>query len=429
MRFLCTSAQLPGHLDWGGYLQTAATLQQQGHDVLWVSGQEVAPLVQQAGVPFQAVSETGWRWPPPPPLPQHQDVTLSELNLQLLKMERSLDQWLEVNRVQKAVIELHTIAEKFQPDVILGEMFMAVSGLVAEMLERPFVVMGWPAPKEVTSKGSIPPQQQTNPVLKMARGRLDALLSTCDCVGVNWTRSGPPALRSPHLHITYWSPSWFSERDKSSSQTNRTAHVGGILTSTNPLTPPTAIGAMQIPSPDEYPWVFITLGTSFGNDPNFFIMAAQAAVQMGCLPILALGGQIPAETRPQLEVALPPSAIVTERVDYADILPFASAAIHHGGAGTTHACVLHGIPQFIVPHAGDQGRQAYSVYHSGVGLTVPPRQVTTERLVEGLALLLPDLSDYRAKAQQLKEEFMTLGGVKRAAGLLVNLGKVEATWG
>ena len=41
MRLLFCSAQLPGHLDWGGYLPTAVELAQRGHTVLWASGAAV----------------------------------------------------------------------------------------------------------------------------------------------------------------------------------------------------------------------------------------------------------------------------------------------------------------------------------------------------------------------------------------------------
>ena len=69
MRLLFCSAQLPGHLDWGGYLPTAVELAQRGHTVLWASGAAVAKRVAAAGLSFQVLEETGWRWPPPPPLP------------------------------------------------------------------------------------------------------------------------------------------------------------------------------------------------------------------------------------------------------------------------------------------------------------------------------------------------------------------------
>jgi UDP:flavonoid glycosyltransferase YjiC (YdhE family) len=96
-----------------------------------------------------------------------------------------------------------------------------------------------------------------------------------------------------------------------------------------------------------------------------------------------------------------------------------AAAIHHGGAGTTHALVRHAVPQIVVPHAADQGRQALGVQRSGVGIHLPAQSVTVPSLVAALAALLPDLSDQRARAQALQAEFHALGGVPAAADLLV----------
>jgi UDP:flavonoid glycosyltransferase YjiC (YdhE family) len=71
-----------------------------------------------------------------------------------------------------------------------------------------------------------------------------------------------------------------------------------------------------------------------------------------------------------------------------------------------------------VPHAGDQARQAQGVARTGVGLHIPPAQVTVEVLAAGLAALLPDLSPYRAQAATLQAEFAALGGVPAAADIL-----------
>jgi UDP:flavonoid glycosyltransferase YjiC (YdhE family) len=57
---------------------------------------------------------------------------------------------------------------------------------------------------------------------------------------------------------------------------------------------------------------------------------------------------------------------------------------------------------------------------SGAGLYLPAKEVTVERLVQALAQLLPDLSKYRANAQTLRDEFASLGGIQRAALLLVD---------
>src|SRR3954447_26798927 len=97
MRILCSSAQLPGHLDWGGYLATAVELQRRGHEVIWASAIAVAERVGRAGLPFHGLLETGWRWPPPPPLMPEGNADPQSIQQQ--RQLRALDQWLDVERV------------------------------------------------------------------------------------------------------------------------------------------------------------------------------------------------------------------------------------------------------------------------------------------------------------------------------------------
>ena len=188
MRFLFVSAQLPGHLDWGGYLQTAIELQRRGHDVLWASGREVAPFVTTAKVPFHSLDETGWRWPPPPPLPPTPDLDPGAL--QQLRAERALDQWLDEARVERACAELIELGRAYQPDLIVSEMFVSAAGLAAEALATPFVIAGWPAMQPKVAAGQ-------EALSALARARLQRLCTRFNLTGSNWTTSGAPALLSP----------------------------------------------------------------------------------------------------------------------------------------------------------------------------------------------------------------------------------------
>jgi hypothetical protein len=313
-----------------------------------------------------------------------------------------LDQWLEVDRVRKATGELYALATDFRPDLILSEMFTAAAGLVAEKINVPFIVMGWPAPLAQAMTGE-------NMMAAIARQRLNDLLAHFQLTGVNWTSDGLPALRSPRLHITYWSPSWFA----GVATAPQTVHVGGLRP-----TPDVAIAPLpeaNLPSPNEAPWVLLTLGTSFNADPNFFIAAAHAADQLGCLPLLALGAPIDTAWVQSMRARLPARARLYPFMDFRAYLPHIATAIHHGGAGTTHALVTHAIPQIVVPHAADQMRQAQGVMRSHVGYYLPPKEVTIPRLVEMLAQLLPDRSPLRANAVALQAEFHALGGVPAAA--------------
>lgn len=394
MRFLFVSAQIPGHLDWGGYLPTALHLQRRGHTMLWATGPAMAPVLARAGLPSHLLPETGWRWPPPPPLQPTPGADPEVVRQQ--RALRALDQWLEEERVAQATTALVELGRTFQPDLIVSEVFLSAAGLAAEVLGCPFVVAGWPAMPPKATGGN-------ETIVDAARGRLQRLCDRFGIQGVNWTKSGPPAQESPLLHITYWSPRWYA----GAALLPQTQHVGGIAT-------PTA----QTPWPDDQPAVFITLGTSFGQDATFFVAAAQAADEIGCLPILALGEQFNAVQEATLRQQLPPTAIIEQRVDLNTVLPNVAAAIHHGGAGVTHALVTHAVPQIVVPHAADQMHQAQGVVRSGVGRHLSAQQVTVATLVNGLAELLPDLSPMRAAAQGLKAEFAELGGVAAAADLV-----------
>ncbi len=394
-KILFVSAQLPGHLDWGGYLATAAALSERGHSILWASGREVEKLVTTAGVRFQALAETGWRWPPPPPITP--DPSWDAAQLRLVRGERALDQWLDPVRVALACQEMIDLGHEWQPALIVSEIFVSAAGLAAEALAVPFAIAGWPAQ---TPKVSA----ETDPLQTLARQRLQRLLDHFALRGENWTSEGAAAQLSPHLHLTYWSPSWYRGLDL----LPQTQHVGGRASAIAPA-----------PSwPTDDPWVLITLGTSFGKDGNFFLNAAHAAAQIGCLPILALGGQWQREEVAALRGRLPRGSIVVAAVDFAAVLPRLAAAIHHGGAGTTHALVTHGVPQIIVPHAADQIHQAQGVTRSGVGLHLPAKEATVERLVGALAQILPDLAASRVNAERLRSEFAALGGPQRAADLL-----------
>ncbi|MEZ4713318.1 MAG: glycosyltransferase [Caldilineaceae bacterium] len=411
MRILAVSAQLPGHLDWGGYLDTAVELARRGHQILWASGVAVRPQIERAGLAFHPLAETGWRWPPPPPLAASPEMD-AEI-AQRLRAERALDQWLDVARVAQAVTELLAIGQSFRPDLILGENFMSAAAIVAELLGVPFVVVGWPAFQTEISAATVV-------ISEIARGRLDVLLQKFGANGVNWTSAGPPALLSPHLHLTYWCPRWY----EGLAFLPQTIHVGGrskappALDADDPST-----RLLNHEAIADLPWALITLGTSFQLDPNFFIAASRAAERVGALPLVVLGGQWPQAELQRLRAGLAKSAVVLGRVEFDAVLPAVGAAIHHGGAGTTHALARHGVPQIVVPHAADQMHQAHGVARSQVGVGIRPQHVTVEALAQLLAEMLTEDSAYQQNAQILQSAMAALGGVSKAADLLEAVGR------
>ena len=394
MRVLFLSTPQSAHLDWGGYLPTARQLQTNGHNVLWVSGAAIASQVTEAGVPFTTVSETGWRLPSP--LPSTNAATSDASTIAHQRQLRAFDTWLDVENVSAAVETIEPIARAFDPDCIVTEMFCAASALIAERLARPLVVAGWPA---------LDTPLAESPLSIELQGRVRELCRRFDCIGVNFAPH-MPALQSPHLHITWWNPRWYA----GIPLLPQTRHAGGIAPAPQPI--PT-----DFPDPAQKPWVLITLGTTYNRDNAFFRMATHAAVQMGCQPIVA-HGRLSADELSALRAEIAAPSYLAERVDFAAILPHCVAAIHHGGAGTTHALVTQGIPQIVIPHAGDQGFQARAVARCAIGVHIPAREATLARIQSALAAILPDRSTFRSNARNLVQEFAALGGVATSAKLI-----------
>lgn len=83
--------------------------------------------------------------------------------------------------------------------------------------------------------------------------------------------------------------------------------------------------------------------------------------------------------RPDLGVGGPPlpgNVRTTEWVPLARLLPTCAGIVHHGGASTVLTALLHGVPQLVVPDAGDRRHNAGVVYARGLGLVGSRRNVT-----------------------------------------------------
>jgi UDP:flavonoid glycosyltransferase YjiC (YdhE family) len=87
--------------------------------------------------------------------------------------------------------------------------------------------------------------------------------------------------------------------------------------------------------------------------------------------------------RPDKRVAdrpLPPNVRTTDWLPFPDVFPAAAGAVHHGGAGTVLTALAAGIPQLLVPGAGDRRVNAEVLARSGAALAVPADQITAHDL-------------------------------------------------
>lgn len=118
--------------------------------------------------------------------------------------------------------------------------------------------------------------------------------------------------------------------------------------------------------------------------------------------------------------ALPDSVLAIERAPHTWLLPRCSAAIHHCGAGTTHAVARAGIPSVPVPFVADQPFWARLLHERGLA-PVPLRwKRLTEHAVRE-ALAETEEPGMRAVAESMSLEMADEDGVATADAALRRL--------
>lgn len=115
--------------------------------------------------------------------------------------------------------------------------------------------------------------------------------------------------------------------------------------------------------------------------------------------------------------------IVTS-VSYQLLLPQVKAMVHHGGIGTTAACLRAGKPMFICPviyPLGDQNFWGIQAYKKGVGVKpIPLAKLSPEDFVQSLEQLLSNEALY-INSELLAKKINGENGLKKAVEIIENL--------
>lgn len=139
-------------------------------------------------------------------------------------------------------------------------------------------------------------------------------------------------------------------------------------------------------------------GTAHEQAGPFLRSAAQACAQ------LQRPGVLISSNLKQVPSSLPPGVIAAEYLPFSQLLPQASAIVHHGGVGTTSQALRAGVPQVVVPMAFDQFDNAERVEQLGCGSWLPMRKHSTARLVAHLANLSGQSTNCEAIAARVRSQ-------------------------
>lgn len=407
--FWFVSAPLFSHTDWGGFLKTAQALSARGHAIRWLSEAPLEQAIARSGLPFRAIRQTGWLWPPPP-APDLSQIAPQEAVA--LRYKRALDTWLSEDLVADAVEAMLDLEDEIgAPDAIVSDPFLSAAAIAADILDVPLIICGWPAQAALDEQQLFPVQRDLS---SDSQQRIQRLCERFGIEGRYFSKGAAPSIRSELLHIVYFTPEWY--QSELSTILPQTQFVGGIPA---PPTDPPPQWLLDIP-PDRSLGL-VTLGTSFTGDLGFYSWAAQAVASAGMIPLVTIGwNPIEADKKAELKRALPAGTRLLNWAPYEHVLPRCEIMIHHGGIGTTHAAVVHGLPQIVVPHAADQRLQGRRAAEAKVGLHLTAHDVRQGQLREGVHALL-EADWVRENARRLARQMAALGGAERAGELVAGV--------
>jgi UDP:flavonoid glycosyltransferase YjiC (YdhE family) len=167
------------------------------------------------------------------------------------------------------------------------------------------------------------------------------------------------------------------------------------------------------------PVVYVGFGSMpIASWPRLFEQLARIAVRSK-VRVLVVRGWSAAEP----EADLPSDVLRVERaVDHRAVLPRCVAAVHHGGAGTTHAVLRAGLPSVVCPLMIDQFFWGWRVRALGVGTSVRLTELDERSLEQALRYVLRE--DVRAEAATYRAR-LPLDGAERAAELVLRLAEAR----
>jgi UDP:flavonoid glycosyltransferase YjiC (YdhE family) len=110
------------------------------------------------------------------------------------------------------------------------------------------------------------------------------------------------------------------------------------------------------------------------------------------------------------------NVFIAGALDHERVLPRCRAAVHHGGAGTTHTALRAGLPSLVCSFSVDQPFWGRRLKRLGVGDTLPFRKLNLRALMRRLPPLLDEHT--QARAARIGARLRKEDGARRTVDLI-----------
>ncbi|KPV59652.1 glycosyl transferase family 1 [Paenibacillus sp. A3] len=160
--------------------------------------------------------------------------------------------------------------------------------------------------------------------------------------------------------------------------------------------------------------IYISLGTAFNKDDNFYRNCLKAFGDSDNTIVMSVGR----ETEIESLGAIPDNFIVRPYVPQLEVLQHARLFVTHGGMNSTNEGLSHGLPLVLVPQGADQPKVAERVAELGAGVALEKTGLTADLLRDTVNRVLATPS-YREAAARVGESLRSAGGARQAADEII----------
>jgi len=171
----------------------------------------------------------------------------------------------------------------------------------------------------------------------------------------------------------------------------------------------------------ERPILYISLGTVFNNQPEFFKMCFEAFAEQRWQVVLSRGKHVdPAVLGP-----VPDNFLVASYVPQLEILPRTQVFVTHGGMNSTMESLYYGVPMVAIPQMIEQTMTARRVAEMGLGLALDKETVNVATLREAVERVANEV-EFRERVQDMRQAVHEAGGYQRAADAIMQFAEEHA---
>ncbi|MFB9991545.1 macrolide family glycosyltransferase [Deinococcus oregonensis] len=171
--------------------------------------------------------------------------------------------------------------------------------------------------------------------------------------------------------------------------------------------------AVALPTLDDRPLVYVSLGTVFNRKHDFFRQCIDAFADGRYQVILSVGEA----TDPRALGPLPAHVHAHSYVPQLEVLTRTAVFISHAGMNSVSEAISQEVPVVAAPQAADQFTIAQRVAALGVGRNLLPFQRSAKHFRGATDALIENVG-VRARCHALNEAFKGAGGPARAAQVI-----------